>query len=263
VWERASVTASGGRAAGRRRAGAGGASAAALLLVAGFGVSGALLREDSEWASLPSGVFPLFAAGWMTLMLAPLAWLLGSKRLAADFAARSPGRLAYAPILLVFPALVFFHGMSPYLGLRTVPAFSMFSNLRTEGGLTNHWFMPGRALRIAGFQEDLVTVRSAEDEELIRFARRPRRTFYDFKMRIQRMAASGKHDIVVSYRRGSEVRTLARAEADPELMQPVPWWQRAAEVPAPVARQLPVPGGSPSGRRAFRLPPRRSRARDA
>jgi len=202
------------------------ASAAALLVVVGFGASGALQREDSEWVAFPSGGFPLFAAGWMALMFVPLAWLLGSKRLAAAFAGRSPGRLAYAPILLVFPLLVFFHGMSPYLGLRTVPAFSMFSNLRTEGGLTNHWFMPSRALRIAGFQEDLVTVRLAKDEELIRFARRPRRTFYDLKMRIQRMAASGKHDIFVSYRRGSEVKTLTHAETDPELMEPVPWWQR-------------------------------------
>jgi hypothetical protein len=126
----------------------------------------------------------------------------------------------------VFPALVLFHGLSPYLGLRTVPAFSMFSNLRTEGGLTNHWFMPSRALRIAGFQEDLVTMRSAQDEELLRFSRRPRRAFYDLKMRIQRMAAAGKRDIAVSYRRGSEVHALARAETDPELMEPVPWWQR-------------------------------------
>ena len=215
------------------------ASAAALSLVAGFGISGAMVGRDSEWAALPGTGFPLFAAGWMALLFAPLAWLLGSRLLAAGFAARSPGRLAYARVLLVFPLLVLFHGFSPYLGLRTVPAFSMFSNLRTEGGLTNHWFMPNTALRIADFQEDLVTVRSAEDDELRRFARRPRRTFYDFKMRIQRMAAAGKRDIVVSFRRGSELTTLARAETDPELMEPVPWWQRKWMKfrPVPIATQ--------------------------
>jgi hypothetical protein len=202
------------------------AGVAALLVVAAFGLSGVLLAEDAEWAALPRAGFPLLAIGWILLIGVPLAWLLGSRQLAADFAGRSPGRLASAPALLVFPALVLFHGMSPYLGLRTVPAFSMFSNLRTEGGLTNHWFMPNRALRIADFQEDLVTVRSAQDEELLRFARRPRRTFYDFKMRIQRMAAAGKREIAVSYRRGSQVHALTRAETDPELMQPVPWWQR-------------------------------------
>jgi hypothetical protein len=229
VWERAAALLEQRRARGGAAAvllSPLGAGVAALLLVAAFGVSGALLAEDAEWAALPRAGFPLLAVGWILLIGAPLAWLLGSRRLAAGFAGRSPGRLASAPVLLVFPALVLFHGMSPYLGLRTVPAFSMFSNLRTEGGLTNHWFMPNRALRIAGFQEDLVTVRSAQDEELLRFARRPRRTFYDFKMRIQRMAARGKRDIAVSYRRGSEVHALARAETDPELMQPVPWWQR-------------------------------------
>jgi hypothetical protein len=229
VWERAGAEIAERRARGGWVAALlspAAASAAALLLVAGFGVTGALVGEVSEWAALPETGFPLLAAGWMALLFAPLAWLLASPRIAADFRGRSPGRLASARLLLVFPALVLFHGMSPYLGLRTVPAFSMFSNLRTEGGLTNHWFMPSRALRIAGFQEDLVTVRSAQDEELLRFARRPRRTFYDFKMRIQRMAAAGKREIAVSYRRGSEVRTLARAEQDPELMQAVPWWQR-------------------------------------
>lgn len=229
LWERAAALVA------QRRARGGPAAAllsplcagiAALLVVAAFGVSGALLAEDAEWAALPRAGFPLLAVGWILLIGVPLAWLLGSGQLAADFAGRSPGRLASAPVLLVFPAIVLFHGMSPYLGLRTVPAFSMFSNLRTEGGLTNHWFMPSRALRIAGFQEDLVTVRTAQDEELLRFARRPRRTFYDFKMRIQRMAAAGKHDIAVSYRRGSQVHALARAETDPELMEPVPWWQR-------------------------------------
>jgi hypothetical protein len=45
-------------------------------------------------------------------------------------------------------------------------------------------------------------------------------------MRIQKMAAAGKREIFVSYRRGDQVWTLERAETDPELMKPVPWWQR-------------------------------------
>jgi hypothetical protein len=164
--------------------------------------------------------------GWILLVGIPLAGLLGPREIAAALAGPAPGRLSAAPVLLIFPALMLFHGFSPYLGLRTVPAFSMFSNLRTEGGLTNHWFMPPRALRIAGFQEDLITLRSAQDEELRRFARRPRRTFFDLQQRIQRMSAAGKRDIALSYRRGNQVYTLERAETDPELMRRAPWWQR-------------------------------------
>jgi hypothetical protein len=92
---------------------------------------------------------------------------------------------------------------------------------------------------VASFQEDLVTVLGAQDDELLRFARRPRRTFFDFRLRIQRMAAAGKRDIAVSFRRGGEVRSLAAAERDPELMAPIPWWQRKwlKFRPVPIAAQ--------------------------
>jgi len=204
-----------------------GAAALAMgLVVAGFGLAGGLVAAGPQGAALARVGYPLSAAGWIALMAAPLAWLLLLRWPAPGFAAAPPGRIARIGVLWIFPLLVLFHGFSPYLGLRTVPAFSMFSNLRTEGGLSNHWFMPDRALRLAGFQEDLVTLLDAQDDELRRFARRPRRTFYDFKLRIQRMAAAGKRDIAVSYRRGGEVRTLAAAERDPELMEAPPWWQR-------------------------------------
>ena len=214
------------------------ASLAVLLVVAGFGLSGALAHAGPAGAALARIGFPLSAGSWIALVAGPLVWLLTSRPLAAGFSGAPAGRVGLTP-LLIFPLLVLFHGFAPYLGLRTVPAFSMFSNLRTEGGLTNHWFMPSHALRVAGFQEDLVTVIRAEDAELLQFARRPRRTFYDFKLRIQRMAAAGKRDIAVSFRRGAEVRNLTAAEADRELMAPVPWWQRKwlKFRPVPVAAQ--------------------------
>ena len=50
---------------------------------------------------------------------------------------------------------------------------------------------------------------------------------------------AGKRGIAVSYRRGSEVHTLTHAETDPELMQPIPWWQRKwlKFRPVPIATQ--------------------------
>ncbi|MGI9518328.1 MAG: hypothetical protein ACR2NP_14830 [Pirellulaceae bacterium] len=38
--------------------------------------------------------------------------------------------------------LTFFNGCCPYAGLKTTTAFTMFSNLRTEGQLDNHLFLP-------------------------------------------------------------------------------------------------------------------------
>ena len=36
-------------------------------------------------------------------------------------------------------------GCSTYVGARTYPSFAMFSNLRVEGGRSNHWVAPLRA----------------------------------------------------------------------------------------------------------------------
>jgi len=50
------------------------------------------------------------------------------------------GRILSAPNVMF--ALVFMIGLTPYAGMRTYPAFAMFSNLQTEDR-SNHWFLPG------------------------------------------------------------------------------------------------------------------------
>jgi hypothetical protein len=58
--------------------------------------------------------------------------------------------------LFLFPVLLLFHGLTPYLGLRTAGNFSMFSNLRTEGPRSNHLLLGGNPLKLWGYQEDVV-----------------------------------------------------------------------------------------------------------
>lgn len=53
------------------------------------------------------------------------------------------------------------------LGLRTQLSFSMFSNLRTEGGISNHLFMP-RLLSLGIYPEDRVEILTTDDAELAR-----------------------------------------------------------------------------------------------
>eukprot|EP00929_Paragymnodinium_shiwhaense_P107885 TRINITY_DN74227_c0_g1_i1.p1 TRINITY_DN74227_c0_g1~~TRINITY_DN74227_c0_g1_i1.p1 ORF type:complete len:608 (-),score=73.12 TRINITY_DN74227_c0_g1_i1:94-1917(-) len=53
--------------------------------------------------------------------------------------------------------LLFVFGLSPYLGLRTYPALAMFSNLRTEGGRSNHLFIADD-FDLVGWQRDFVTI---------------------------------------------------------------------------------------------------------
>ena len=61
----------------------------------------------------------------------------------------------------VILGLTLLNGCNPYLGLKTTTAFTMFSNLRTEGDLNNHFFLT----RVPGFsyQDQLVSVIESND----------------------------------------------------------------------------------------------------
>jgi hypothetical protein len=61
---------------------------------------------------------------------------------------------------LVVPLLVF-NGLCPYLGLKTVTTFSMFSNLRTESS-PNHLFMP--QLHLTRLQTDQAEIISSSHQ---------------------------------------------------------------------------------------------------
>jgi hypothetical protein len=62
-----------------------------------------------------------------------------------------------------FPVLLLLHGITSYLGLRTAGNFSMFSNLRTEGARSNHFFMGSNPLKLWGYQEDVVRFIDIDD----------------------------------------------------------------------------------------------------
>ncbi len=59
--------------------------------------------------------------------------------------------------LLILPAILFVQSLSPYLGLKTESSIAMFSNLHTEGGLTNHLILNPPPY-IADYQRDPVKV---------------------------------------------------------------------------------------------------------
>lgn len=77
-------------------------------------------------------------------------------------------RLRPSPALLALPLIVF-NGLCPYLGVKTQTSFSMFSNLRTEMGQTNHLFMPILA-RANNHQDQMVLVESSTNRRLSEIA---------------------------------------------------------------------------------------------
>ena len=67
--------------------------------------------------------------------------------------------------MFVFPALLFLHGSTSYLGLRTAGNFSMFSNLRTEGPVSNHLLLGSNPLKLWSYQEDVVRFIDIDDRQ--------------------------------------------------------------------------------------------------
>ncbi len=55
-------------------------------------------------------------------------------------------------ILILLPIFLILNGASPYLGLKTGTSFSMFSNLRTINGLSNHLFV-GAGAQVFDYQK--------------------------------------------------------------------------------------------------------------
>ena len=71
--------------------------------------------------------------------------------------------------LLIIPVVVFVNGTLPYLGLKTENSYAMFSNLRTEGGKTNHFIVPVSA-QIFDYQKEVVQIVRSTDPTLQKLA---------------------------------------------------------------------------------------------
>jgi hypothetical protein len=85
------------------------------------------------------------------------------------------------PFFLIVPVIVFLNGLSPYLGLKTENSFAMFSNLRTEGNVSNHYILPA-SFQVFDFQKDMVEIVSSSDPYLHSLAATNKiMVFFDFK----------------------------------------------------------------------------------
>jgi hypothetical protein len=67
--------------------------------------------------------------------------------------------------MFAFPVFLFIHGITSYVGLRTAGNFSMFSNLRTEGPVSNHFLLRSNPLKLWGYQEDVVHFNDIDDRQ--------------------------------------------------------------------------------------------------
>lgn len=144
-------------------------------------------------------------------------------------------RLTFAHYAILGVAL--FNGACPYLGLKTQGSFTMFSNLRTEGGEWNHLLVPERMRVFSRYQDDLWQVARIDD-------RRIQRDFVERECLVPgfelRRAARKNPDLsMVVVREGHEIH-LAPARLDPNLAELPSWLAMKLLIFRPV-----TPDGSP------------------
>ncbi len=122
--------------------------------------------------------------------------------------------------LLLIPLVVFLNGLCPYLGLKTETSYAMFSNLRTEGGVSNHFIMPA-SLQIFNYQKDVVEVLYSTSPELQKAADNERMlVFYNFKQFVM----WNNPERVEYIRNGKRhVFEASKAQANDELLQQEPY----------------------------------------
>lgn len=197
----------------RRAGGPRPALAAAVIALAAYAVLGV------GWGGEPWGPGRRAAFGLLSVGVAGFALAFGRGGAQPGWR-RSFVAPGLAPNLVA--ALFLLNGASPYLGLKTESAMAMFSNLRTEGGETNH-LVVRRPPYLFGFLEDTVEILRSSSPTL-RYLREQRLGMVYFSLR---RFVREHPDTAVVYRRGGRVQGVERAGDVPELVAPPPLWQRA------------------------------------
>jgi len=136
---------------------------------------------------------------------------------------RSPGVLRSLQLvrrprwLAVVPALALLNGLAPYVELKTAFSYTMYANLRTDGGETNHLLVP-RTAPIGDRLSSLVRIESSDDAGLATYAHQG----YLLPWDSLRAYLAGHGDAAVRYTRDGVTHDLAHASDDPELVDPPP-----------------------------------------
>jgi hypothetical protein len=192
------------------------------LVIPVLGVVGALIVFTPRYGPIHRFSVDL----WLLAVLAVWAWLLWDQRSWLRPLRWPAGFLRPRPALLVLlPAAVLVNGAAPYLGFKTTPVFSMFSNLRTEGELHNHWIVPKR-LQVVDWQDDLVVIEQGNHPWLAARARPDVQVVYhELRAAIDRIRAAGRH-VSLTYRRQGESIQVDTVRDPNERPPPLPAWRR-------------------------------------
>ncbi len=131
--------------------------------------------------------------------------------------------------LYIFVLVLSLWAMTPYLGLRTAGNFSMFSNLRTEGEVSNHLLLANNPLKIWDYQEDLVKFIEIDDTKAkIGHKYRPLKNNYlpvvEFKKLIHKWTQA-KYQVPLVFEHDGRVYKTPNIVNDPVWRTPKRNWE--------------------------------------
>lgn len=120
--------------------------------------------------------------------------------------------------LAFFAAIIVLNALGPYFGLRTQSSFAMFSNLHTEGGVTNHLIMPS-GIQFTDWQYDLVDIIDSNQPALI--AARDKNMMIVY-LELRRLRTENLPDFRVTFLRKGKLQTYDQAiPATHDVLQPL------------------------------------------
>jgi hypothetical protein len=185
---------------------------------------------------LPIGARFIWLLFAFTLSFAFAATIRDRDRTSPPIAEDPARRARVSRLAFVFVPIVILNGLGPYLGYKTAPVFSMFSNLRTESSYSNHLFLT--PLNLFPMADDLVTIVDSSDPEFRAVAGRVRITAFELRRVLSGHGARRRgvlagpelarrvmsDDFWVSYaRNGKTVRVARLTDADDEMFQGNAW----------------------------------------
>lgn len=104
--------------------------------------------------------------------------------------------------------------LSPYLGIKTRPTFTMYSNLNVEDNKSNHFLIP--RLLPNNLADDVVSIMSSSDAQLQGDAQSGVKWIY---LELQRYL-SQLPNTAITFSRDGKIYSLAQASDDPTLVNP-------------------------------------------
>ncbi len=200
-----------------------------VLLIAGLLWAGYKLYLSHGQDGVYYVVYSLIIIWWLILFI-PLIYAVRFYNIKSE-----SGMLYLRPgHQVLFPVLLLLNGFSPYLGLKTHHNFNMFTNLRTEGGYTNHIFMPSW-LQVFDFQKDLVQITSTNVDALKDYlSEQEKKMMVDFEF--VRTIKGVNTDAYVDYIRNGvphrleikagTIKATEELKTYPELLYKIMWFKQ-------------------------------------